>query len=287
MKPDVVDLRCAPDLDNMEFLSAVYTRHEFSKHMHDTYAFGVIDGGTGRVWCGGNTHVGTAGDFISIAPGVVHTGAEGHRRENVPFRYRMIYPSFRLFASATGQLERPNAELQGGEPMHRDRTVAGRFNQLFSALRRNTSRLEIESLFLAFVDQLRVRRIEASRETQSAVRRGKTLPRFIVRVRDYLDANTHVNVSLAGLAQIAGVHPLYLCRVFAAHVGLAPHAYALHARLLRARALLREGRPVSDVAAATGFADQSHFGRHFLRTAGITPGSYRQMVFGSKDRSST
>jgi transcriptional regulator GlxA family with amidase domain len=53
-----------------------------------------------------------------------------------------------------------------------------------------------------------------------------------------------------------------------------PHAYQIQVRLLRAKKLLRSGRHPADVAYATGFADQSHFSRHFKRLMGLTPARY-------------
>jgi AraC-like DNA-binding protein len=274
---DFIDLRCAAHFDGMEFVSAVYTRHEFSKHMHDTYAFGVIDEGTGGVWCTGRTHRGVPGDLISIAPGIVHTGAERSASDRTPFRYRMIYPSPFAVACAAECLEFSTAPVQRGEPMFRDSQVAGRFKALFNALLRGAPLLETEAHFLGFVAYLEPRsnarhRGHAAKDARAAA------PAWITRVREYLDSNTSVNVRLVDIARIAGVHPLYLCRVFTAQVGLAPHAYAIHARLRQARELLRRGRPPSEVAAATGFADQSHLGRHFVRAVGVTPAKYRSML---------
>lgn len=266
-------------LDDAEFLSAVYTRHEFAKHMHDTHAFGVIDGGTGAVWCAGQTHLGTPGDVIAIAPGVIHTGAEGQRAPNAPFRYRMIYPSHGIVARAAEQLELHQVPMPSGAPMLRDRATAYRLNRLLDAVQCDAPALDIETYFLSFISRHRTRKAAGAPPPDRA-------PRIVARVREYLDAHTHTNVRLADLVRITDFNPLYLCRLFKRHVGLAPHAYAVHARLARARTLLREGRAVSDVACATGFADQSHFGRHFVRATGVTPASYRLMMSQGKERSS-
>ena len=40
--------------------------------------------------------------------------------------------------------------------------------------------------------------------------------------------------------------------------------------------LLREERPLSEIAIETGFADQSHFTRVFKRLTGRTPGAARE-----------
>lgn len=68
--------------------------------------------------------------------------------------------------------------------------------------------------------------------------------------------------------------PFHLARSFTAHTGVAPHAYQLHLRVGRARALLAEGAAPAEVATRTGFCDQSHLGRHFRRLVGVTPGAY-------------
>jgi AraC-like DNA-binding protein len=38
--------------------------------------------------------------------------------------------------------------------------------------------------------------------------------------------------------------------------------------------MLRENWSIAEVAHRTGFADQSHFTRHFKRMVGITPGQF-------------
>ena len=54
---------------------------------------------------------------------------------------------------------------------------------------------------------------------------------------------------------------------------LIEHLYAApKATVERAKDLLREGRlSLAQVAAAVGFADQSHLTRHFKRLVGVTP----------------
>jgi transcriptional regulator GlxA family with amidase domain len=49
-------------------------------------------------------------------------------------------------------------------------------------------------------------------------------------------------------------------------------------RLNRARRLLAAGTMPAQAAAEAGFADQSHMGRHFRRTFGVAPGTYRCAV---------
>lgn len=80
--------------------------------------------------------------------------------------------------------------------------------------------------------------------------------------------------SLAQLADAASLSRYQLVRQFAQATGLTPHAYLLQRRLQLARHLMGAGTPLADVAAASGFADQSHLTRLFTRSFGITPGAY-------------
>jgi AraC-like DNA-binding protein/mannose-6-phosphate isomerase-like protein (cupin superfamily) len=73
----------------------------------------------------------------------------------------------------------------------------------------------------------------------------------------------------------AGMSREGFSRMFARHHGMPPHAFWLMARLNHARELLRVGEGIAGIAAEAGFADQSHLGRWFRRSFGITPGRYR------------
>jgi AraC-like DNA-binding protein len=103
----------------------------------------------------------------------------------------------------------------------------------------------------------------------------KTHP-AVTAVRDYLRKRAHETITLDELARISRMSRFHLARVFAAHVGLPPHAYQTRLRIERAMALLRSGVRPGEVANLTGFADQSHLTRHFRRTVGVTPGEYAQ-----------
>jgi len=57
--------------------------------------------------------------------------------------------------------------------------------------------------------------------------------------------------------------------------GISPQEVGMIARLNNARRLLQAGHDIAAAAADSGFSDQSHLGRHFLRAFGVTPGRYR------------
>lgn len=82
--------------------------------------------------------------------------------------------------------------------------------------------------------------------------------------------------SLPALADRLGVSRFQLVRHFRHQTGLTPHAWLLNQRITRARAHLRAGAPLAELADQLGFADQSHFQRVFKAHAGVTPHGYRQ-----------
>ncbi|WP_158903818.1 helix-turn-helix transcriptional regulator [Burkholderia sp. L27(2015)] len=86
---------------------------------------------------------------------------------------------------------------------------------------------------------------------------------------------TSTDATIKHLAAASGFSREGYTRLFSRAIGIAPSRYRLLHRLNEARALLRKGEAVASVASDTGFADQSHLGRHFLAAFGTTPRSYR------------
>jgi AraC-like DNA-binding protein len=86
-----------------------------------------------------------------------------------------------------------------------------------------------------------------------------------------------LHLDLDTLAKRVGLTRFEALRAFKKRYGLPPHAYQLCLRISHARQLLLEGAPAADVAARCGFADQSHFIRHFKRFNGVTPRQYARL----------
>ncbi len=99
------------------------------------------------------------------------------------------------------------------------------------------------------------------------------------RARDYLGDHLSANVTLDELAAAAGTGKFRLVRLFRASTGMPPHRYQLAQRVRLARRLLERGVPIAEVAAATGFADQSHLHRHFRRGLDLTPREYARRFY--------
>jgi AraC family transcriptional regulator len=98
-------------------------------------------------------------------------------------------------------------------------------------------------------------------------------------VRDLVDERIPEQPTLTELAEVVGVHPVHLARSFRREYGVTVARYARTLRLdWAAQRLIEGGSTLAEIAAAAGFADQSHFTRAFRDYAGVTPGRYRQLL---------
>jgi AraC family transcriptional regulator len=101
--------------------------------------------------------------------------------------------------------------------------------------------------------------------------------RTLRSIEEYIDTHLEKELSIEELASHVGLSPSYFARSFRSALGLTPHAYVMHRRLLRAQVLLAStDLPLIDIALATGFADQSHFCRRFHQMTGVPPRTYRR-----------
>jgi AraC-like DNA-binding protein len=110
-------------------------------------------------------------------------------------------------------------------------------------------------------------------------RRGCLAPWQLRCATELMIERLSEDMSLAEPALACGLSPGYFARAFRLSVGTPPHRWLLLQRVLRAKLLLRDPtRPLSDIATACGFADQSHFTRVFTSIVGASPGLWRKQV---------
>jgi len=83
-------------------------------------------------------------------------------------------------------------------------------------------------------------------------------------------------LSVGELAREVGLSPNYFSQMFREETGQPPHDFLLSRRVDAAKEQLANGGTPADVAANTGFADQSHLTREFRRRTGETPAAFAQ-----------
>jgi AraC family transcriptional regulator len=108
---------------------------------------------------------------------------------------------------------------------------------------------------------------------------AKEKPDWWNRVREKLHDGFSDNLRIGELAQEAGVHPVYLARLFRKMTGATPGEYLQGLRLQYVcRELLNKGKPLAQIAAEAGFADQSHMTRTLKRRTGETPAEFGTLL---------
>lgn len=258
-----------PNVPGVDLMRARFTRHGFARHSHETFALGVVRTGVEGMLVGGARHVVSAGGVVLLNPDVVHTGGPV---DELGFAYRVFYPTVDAVAAATGCRDpwftRPVA----------DDPAAGAVIARAHVAAESADRLASESLLTAALSLL-WRRYGGGRPATEPPGGA----REVAAARDVLHARLVDPPSLDELAHMAGTSRFALLRAFRARYGLPPHAYLNQVRVRRARAMLDDGVPPATVAAAVGFADQSHLSRHFRRLVGLAPGAYQRNNVQSRD----
>ncbi|MGJ6124248.1 helix-turn-helix transcriptional regulator [Mycolicibacterium sp. Y3] len=99
----------------------------------------------------------------------------------------------------------------------------------------------------------------------------------LAHTKEHLDS-----VTVADVSRAVAVSERTLRRLFSDTLGLSWRTYLLHARMLRAMALLAgPGQSVQATSSAVGFDNLSSFTRCFTQFCGETPSAYRRRVAGS------
>jgi transcriptional regulator GlxA family with amidase domain len=94
-----------------------------------------------------------------------------------------------------------------------------------------------------------------------------------------MEKNITTPLEIAVIARIVDSSSRQLERVFLAETGAAPSEFYRNSRLKYGRWLLSStDSPVSSIAYECGFADASHFIRHFQQLYGVSPGRLRKAL---------
>jgi AraC family transcriptional regulator len=155
-----------------------------------------------------------------------------------------------------------SAAYQGGPPAW----LALRLRQEYRQ-RDALTPLALESLALELVVQTSRRGVAPD---------SHRLPAWLKRAKELLEATFSDSVTLSAVAAEVGVHPVHLASAFHRHYHCTVGEYIRRLRVEYAcRVLPGSGTSLAGIAAAAGFADQSHFSKTFKRVTGMTPGQYR------------
>lgn len=261
----------APGLP-LEAMHAHFETTVYHRHSHESYSFGVTEDGAQSFRCRGAGHTSACGMVMAFNPDDPH---DGYPADESGFTYRIVHIGTELVARVLADLTAGKAGLPlFAQPVHADPVLARGIRALHRGLAGGASALRRDELLTAAVGAL-ARRAAATAYGEPAGRRAGATG-SARQARDLLQADPLADISAAQLAAAAGCSRFALHRSFVAAYGMTPAGYQRQIRLQVARQLIADGCPISDAAAASGFADQSHLTRWFVRHYAITPGAYRR-----------
>lgn len=109
---------------------------------------------------------------------------------------------------------------------------------------------------------------------------GANLPSYkLQRVIEYINDNLTKELTLAEIAQVAGMNTHYFSRAFRRAMGIPPHRYVMNCRVKTAKKLLMDdGLPLVEIGMSVGFRNQGHFTTVFHKRTGVTPKAYRDAI---------
>jgi AraC-like DNA-binding protein len=262
---ELVEYRRSTALPGVEVLEVRQSAREW-RVIPDSFAVVVF-----RTWQG---RARTRGQVHSAEPGLAFCNRPGELTMGDPH----AAGSFDVLQLQPEILEQWLAEQQSSsvrpdwsavmkpisEPLRRH------FAGFFGTFRPAASAMQVQSQLLELSEVMIGELIQGARQPRPT---AGPPTRGAARMRECLNEEG-LHVDLDTLAKRAGLSRFQALRTFKQRYGLPPHAYQLCLRMNHARRWLLEGASAADVAVRCGFADQSHFNRHFKRFHGVTPMQY-------------
>ncbi|MCZ0963843.1 AraC family transcriptional regulator [Paracoccus benzoatiresistens] len=178
------------------------------------------------------------------------------------------------FAREVGRPEFNGLQSSGAT---QDAILNGLAQALLPALEnpRQASRLFLEQIGLAILAHL----TQAYGGLHFPAHRKGTLAAWQEeRATAFLAEHLTGGFSLDALAETCALSKSHFSRAFKQSFGKTPYRWLLEYRVARAKDMLRSDMPISHVALACGFADQSHMTRIFSAIQGETPGNWRRAL---------
>ncbi|MFS3558955.1 AraC family transcriptional regulator [Citrobacter braakii] len=242
----------------LELRSTWRSQQAYKRHHHSQLSIGaILEGGTCCLCDDKEYHL-KVGDLIVIPPLAPHSC----NPVNGEFRsYHMLYLDARWCLAHLPALN-SNQRLCTRTPVIRDPQLFQCYMHLVALMpQRQTTQITDAAQALL-----------RSLPLQSVTPENLSVTSQYLRER--LQSSLHSPPSLDELADECHMRKETLIRTFKQDTGLTPGNYLNIMRIDYARQRLRAGDEIVDVGYQSGFADQSHFHRTFVRYTAATPRQY-------------
>jgi len=255
----------------VETRRSCFSRTCYKSHSHPTFSIGAIDEGNSVFQSSFGTAQKISAGTLVIVP--AHIEHSCNPLPDQAWSYQMLHLDLSWLNQWYAEFQKEGFDLN--LPQHRpliikDETLYQAFSDMNETLFDPQKLiLEKEQSLIYCLTQLLLPHfvLEEIQKTQYLYESFLDLIHIIKSSEQF--------ISLEDLAQQVGLSRYAIIRLFKANVGLTPHAFQINLKINQARAQLKQGIPLAELAANLGFSDQSHFHKAFKAHTGITPRQFQ------------
>ena len=253
----------------LELRTTIGSSLPYAEHLHTAFSLGAILFGSTQFRLGERAFTAREGDLVLITPGQAHScnPLAGASRS-----YHMVFLDPAWMAEHVGGPLFNGCAVGVKHPVIRDSEL---FERLLSLIRRICASHNDEGDALArlFVAMHTRHNCLAVSSPASSGHTALLDDAFAAA----MDADNETPL-VKDLARHARMRRESFSRSVKRKSGLCPRSRLHSLRLEKGKMLLRKGLSICDAALASGYADQSHFHRMFVKYCSATPGCYKKSL---------
>ncbi len=235
------------------------------QHWHDYYEIEVLLGGNGSYVLNGEPHPICKGDAYFLTPVDFHeivADTEAVDIVNISFGERRLSENTRALAYSGAFAKMRNFSDEA-------------LRHLVSA----TELLQAECqaggpCSVQLLEYIISRFIRQGARAETSANRGQLAG--VMNAIAYMQVHFREDITLQGLAKLAGYHPTYFSELFYRVTGNSFVAHLTDLRMNYAKALLAQGVSVTETCFVSGFGSLSQFFSVFKAKCGVSPGAYQK-----------
>jgi len=263
---------CSRRIPGLEIVHTNGHEHRYPPHMHDSLEIIWIRSGDGWLTCQDRTFEVLSGEAGIVPPNEIHSG--GSLRANLEYvaihlPRALLQQVFRDFQFLVDSVGNPVPV----KVLSREKATS----LLPIMVRTLCADLAVDRLLYILVPILS-QILDAPASDSGHVLERSSLHPAVSKAQSIIRDQCADRMHVRHLASRVDLDMRYLISLFKLATGTTPHQFQIALRVEMARSLLEQHLPLCEVAARSGFADQSHLNRHFTRSYGFTPGAFRESV---------
>lgn len=246
--------------------------HLSERHVHDYWEFVYVASGSGQIMVEQEHFLAQPGDLFIYPPGVEHMEESSPGKKLTMHVLSVINTSDLQFMEfwPIGELE--YIRISG---TWLNTSFAHLIKQIIQELNKKETAYRVRVQALSFQFQSYLMKYAEQKYANKVINNAY---QHINRARKFIQANYHLDISLADIAASTFISVHYLSRLFKRYTGFSPMNYLLLLRIRTAQKLLRETElSVSEVCLKTGYQDLQYFSSLFKRKTGYSPREYRKL----------